>query len=80
LADDNDDASGAERVEQFARTEVLLGHRCDLLVVSFEGTSRDSLRWSTTWWILCALHTESRDVPLTTPTVVKTVLCPLRMA
>jgi hypothetical protein len=63
LADQIDLASGAERVEQFVMTKLLLGHQCDLLVVSFPGTRRDSLRWSTTWWILCAFYTNSRHVP-----------------
>ena len=37
LADDIDVASGAKRVKQFVRIKILLGHRCDLLVVSFQG-------------------------------------------
>ena len=60
LADQIDVAAGAERVEQFIGIKLLLGHRCDLLVVSC-WTRRESLRWSTTWWILCANYTNSRD-------------------
>jgi hypothetical protein len=63
LADQIDVASGAERVEQFVGVKLLVGHWCDLLVVSFSRTRRDSLRWSTTWWILCVIYTNSWDVP-----------------
>jgi hypothetical protein len=42
----------------------MLGHRRDLLVVSCQ-TRRDSLRWSTKWWTLCAIYTNSWEVPAT---------------
>ena len=66
LKDELDALRGSDRrrrrseahVEQFIGIKLLLGHRCDLLVVSC-WTRRESLRWSTTWWILSANYTNS---------------------
>jgi len=62
-ADQVDVASDTERVEQFVGIKLLLGHRCDLLVVSCR-TRRDSLRWSPTSWILYVIYTNSWESPV----------------